>query len=151
VPDFNESVVHWGAGCSIHDSKIHEELYSPIPIVVSTGRPCGVGWRLRLRLPDVLTNERVIDIVGALSDLGGGEAGRLWTGKSLFVSLGTGKRTFWILVKCGDVALAKTFGRPAASASRFWISALFFILMARCSLISSSQFVALTTCSRART
>ena len=95
-------------------------------------------------------NERVVDIVGALNDLRGSEACRLWTGKSLLSRFETGKRTFWILEKCGEVALAKTFGRPAASASRFWISALLFILMATCSLISSSQFVALTACSRAR-
>ena len=94
MPDLDESVVHWAAGGSVHDSKVHEELYSPIPMVVSTGRPRGVEWRLHLRLPDVLTNECVIDIVGALSDLGGGETGRLWTGKLLFVSSGTWKRTF---------------------------------------------------------
>ena len=103
-----------------------------------------------MRLPDVLTNEGVVDIVGALRDLGGGETGRLWVGKSSFGRFEAEKRTFWMLEKCGDVALAKTFGWPAASASRFWISALLFILMARCSLISSSQFVALTACSRTR-
>jgi len=112
--------------------------------------PVRVERCLRLRLPDVLTNKRVVDIVGTLNDFGGGEAGRLWSGKLLFGRLETEKRTFWMLEKCGDVALEKTFGRPAASASRFRISALLFILMAKCSLISSSQLVALTACARAR-
>jgi hypothetical protein len=30
VPDLDESVVQWGASGSIHDTKIHEERYSPI-------------------------------------------------------------------------------------------------------------------------
>ena len=119
MPDLNESVVHWAAARSVHDSKVHEELDSPIALVIRTECPCSLGRCLRLRLPDVLTNKRVVDIVGALSDFGGGEAGRLWAGKSLFGRLETEKRTFWMLEKCGEVALARTFGRPAASASRF--------------------------------
>jgi len=77
MPDLNESVVHWGAGGSVHDSKVHQELHSPIAVVIRTQHLCSVGRCLRLGLPDVLTNERVVDIVGTLSDLGGGEAGCL--------------------------------------------------------------------------
>ena len=39
MPDLNESVVHWGAAGSVHDSEVHEELYSPIAVVMRTERP----------------------------------------------------------------------------------------------------------------
>ena len=32
MPYLDESVVHRGAGSSIHDSEVHEKLYSPITI-----------------------------------------------------------------------------------------------------------------------
>ena len=42
MPDLDETVVHRSAGGSIHDSKVHEKLYTPIMIAVMmrTERPC---------------------------------------------------------------------------------------------------------------
>ena len=36
---------------------------------------------LRLRFPDVLTDESVVNIVGTFGDFGGSDAGRLYAGK----------------------------------------------------------------------
>jgi len=49
-----------------------------------------------------------------------------------------------------DVGEVWGVGLTQSVASRFWISALFLILMTTCSLISSSQFLAMMACSRAR-
>jgi len=54
-----------------------------------------------------------------------------------------------MLVKCGGSEVAGV-GLPAAFASRFRVSTLLLILLATCLLISSSQFLAMTVCSRAR-
>ena len=40
-----------------------------------------VGGCLLLRLPDVRTNESVVDVIGTFNNLGGGEAGRLCAGE----------------------------------------------------------------------
>ena len=40
MPDFDEGVVHRGAGGGVQDPKIHEEFYSSIAVAIRTERPC---------------------------------------------------------------------------------------------------------------
>jgi len=82
VPDLDEGVVHRSAGGSVQDSKVHEQFYSPIVVAMRAGTSVNIEGSSRLRLPDILTNKPVTDIVGTLNDLGGSETGRLKTGKS---------------------------------------------------------------------
>ena len=76
MPDFDEGVVHWGAGGGVQDFKIHDEFYSSIAVAIRTERPCA-----HMGAYDTITNE-LVDIVGTFSGFGGGEIGHLWTGES---------------------------------------------------------------------
>ena len=38
MPDIDESAVHRGASGSVHDSKVHEEFYSPVKVAMRTER-----------------------------------------------------------------------------------------------------------------
>ena len=81
MPDLDESVVHRSAGGGVHDSKVHEEFYSPVR-GNDENEDAGTHRRvcLLLRLRNVLANQFVVYIVGTFGDFGGCEAGRLRAG-----------------------------------------------------------------------
>ena len=40
MPNLDESVVHRGAGGSVHDSKVHDELQPPIMVAIRMEHAC---------------------------------------------------------------------------------------------------------------